>query len=187
MIKETVIECEFELAEQMYEAWMDVESVGCISDYNTIRNVLSSLIIISDGELNLNEIDLHEDMDEEYLLVLDDMGLWVYYMEVNGRYMPYDHDVVFIDNTCNSKVLTANENEGCNIVFFTDEDEVESSNYECNGDCATCEYAEESDDDMKGFTFNFSNKNGSSTYSFYSSDYDMVEKMRQEMSKIFNK
>lgn len=185
MINETIIDCELELAEEMYDAFMDFDSVACISNYYKIKELLSALIIISDGEFKLNEIDLHEDMDEEYLLVLDDMGLWVYYMEVNGRYMPYDHDVVFIDNTCNSRVLAANENEECEIIFFTREDEIELSDYECNGDCATCEYAEESDGDMKGFTFNFSNEKGNSTYSFYSSDYEMVEKMRQEMSKMF--
>ena len=170
MINESVIECEFELAELMYDAWMDVESVACISDYYTIKGVLSSLIVLSEGELELNEIDLHEDMDEEYLLVLDDMGLWLYYMEVNGRYMPYDHDVVFIDNNCNSKILTANENKSCDIIFFSRKDEIEER-FECNGDCAGCEYAEieESHDDMKGFTFNFSNENGNSTYSFFSS------------------
>ena len=188
MINEITIENEFELATLMHEAWLSADSVACIADYYTTREVLSSLILISEGIFNLNEIDLHEDMDEEYLLVLDDIGLWVYYMEVNGRYMSYDHDVVFINNNCNSKVLTSNENKECDIIFFSKENE----GYKCNGDCVNCDHFEneeineESDkDDMKGFNFSFTNNNGTSTYSFYSSDYDLVEKMRKEISGIF--
>lgn len=185
MINEIMIEDEFELACEMYDAWMGVDSVACIANYYTIKNVLSSLIVLSEGELELNEIDLHEDMDEEYILILDDMGLWVYYMEVNGRYMSYDHDVVFVDNYCNSRILSYNENPSCDFVFFEDHEE----ECECNGDCVNCDCMEleEESDNMKGFTFDFSNEKGHSSYSFYSSDYEMVERMRQEMSKIFNR
>lgn len=188
MINEIMIDSDFDLAHEIFHAWLDVDSVACIGDYYTIRNVLSYLAVISEGELDFNEIDLHEDMDEEYLLVLDSMGLWVYYMKVNNEYMLYDHDVVFVHNKCNSKVISSNRNDGCNFVFFSydfeDEDECE-----CNGDCANCDCMEleEESDNMKGFTFDFSNEKGHSSYSFYSSDYEMVERMRQEMSKIFNR
>lgn len=187
MINEIMVECEFELAEMMHDLWLNADSVACISDYHTVKSVLSSLIVISEGELELNEIDLHEDMDEEYILVLDDMGLWVYYMEVNGRYMSYDHDVVFIDNNCNSRVLASNENKECDIVFFTREDEMVQM--ECNADCATCEWfgAEEDEIEPKGFSLSHTDEKGTSTYSFYSSDYELVEKMRQEMSKMLSK
>ena len=178
-MNEIVVKDEFKVAEIMHDIWMEVESVACIADYYTIKNVLSSLIVLSEGELKLNEIDLHEDMDEEYLLVLDDLGLWVYYMEVNDRYMPYHHDVVLIDNDCNSKVITVNENKECHFIFFSREDE------ECCCNCNRCE--EECEENMRGFNFTHTDGKGTSSYSFYSSDYELVEKTRQELTKFLNK
>ena len=51
---------------------------------------------------------------------------------------------------------------------------------ECCG-CCECdnELAIKSDDDMHGFSINHSDENGTSSYSFYSTNMDLVEKMAQ--------
>ena len=182
------VESNLELADLMHDIWLhESGDVACIADYETTRDLLSCLILSSDGSLPLNEIELHEDMDEEYLLVLDDLGLWVYYMKVNDDYMIYDHDVLFISNDCNAKVLNSNLNEECTMLFFSyGDEEDECCCCEC---CEECEnsHIEEIEDgsDVKGFSFSASDDKSTTTYSFYSTDDELVERMRSDLLKIW--
>lgn len=181
----------FQLAEVMHNIWLEfADDVACIADYYTTRELLSCLIMVSNGELDLNEIELHEDMDDEYLLILDDFGLWVYYMKIDDDYMIYDNDIVLVSNSCNMKVLNSNINENCEMLFFSQEDEEECHCGKCDCD-NTCHKEEDKEEDkeeneeVKGFTFNVHDDNGSTSYSFYSSDLELVERMRLNLLKIW--
>lgn len=189
MMNNIVIESDYQLAETMLGMLheLELESVACIADYYTIRDLFGFLILASDGELEINEIDLHEDMDEEYMLIVDKLGIWIYYMRVNDRYAKYDDEVVFIRNGCSPEVLKANLRDDNHILIFTYEDELEEE-FVCNKDCCDCmnceeEIEEETEDDMYGFQFSMSDSRGTTNYSFYSTDKNMVEKMRVEMSE----
>lgn len=180
---EIKINSPFQLAEIMHDMWLEfADNVACIADYYTIRELLSCLIMASDGELDLNEIELHEDMNDEYLLILDDFGIWVYYMKINDEYMIYDHDILFVSNDCNMKVLNSNMNENCEMLFFSQEDEHECCCDNCDCDDTCCKKENE---EIKGFTFNAHNDKGSTSYSFYSSDLELVERMRSDLLKIW--
>ena len=194
MMNDIVIRSEINLAGAMWDMFngLDVESIACIANYYTIKELLSSLILVSGGDIELNEIDLHEDMDEEYILVIDNFGVWVYYLKVNDRYALYEDDIVFIADGCDPEVLNANINNDSDIFFFSYEEGLKEE-VMCNGDCCDCvnctEKLEEenADDEMQGFQFSFSNEFGTSNYSFYSTDKDIVEKMRADLSRIFKR
>ena len=98
---------------------------------------------------------------------------------------PIMHDAktafIFMDD-CKQDVIDYCVKSDKNVVLFDYEED-----YDCDECCGYCEcdnnkeFPIESDGDMHGFSVNHSDENGYSSYSFYSTDLNLVN----EMAKLF--
>lgn len=194
--KNMILENEYELADTMLGIFEEESMVvTCIAHYKYIKDLLKALIVDSDN-IDIAEIELEPDYlngyDKEFMLSIGKDGkIWVEksYSDYNKDYLWLEDDIIFIHDDCNSKIFNKVDNEDAMIIYFDYCGEVEE--FRCNGDCAHCEFAEvheeETDlceceeDDMHGFSFSKDMGNEKISYSFYSTDVDMVERMRKEL------
>lgn len=179
------IENTCELAETMinfYEKRV-CESVCCVADYDIIRNLLTDLILLSDGGFSIMQIELEDpeynNYDKEYILTLYDDEIWLEkaYFEEAGIYMMLEDTVLFIHNNCNSKIIDQAENS--TIICF---DDCVDDICDCCENCNCFKSTEEDcEDDMHGFSFRKDTDEGFVSYAFYSNDKELVAQARQEL------
>lgn len=129
--------------------------------------------------------------DKEYVVYLSEDGVTCERNHSKDGYYNGGGDISFVHEDCSSKLLSHIDSKviyefavgECDECY--DED-YEDCDYDCDCDeCCGCDDTNdkeldiESDDDMHGFSINHSDENGTSSYSFYSTDMDLVEKMAQ--------
>ena len=109
----------------------------------------------------------------EYIISLYDDELWVEPMMRESGYITDDSPIMYVLDNCSSKVIPYCKGKMAFEVTVGDED---CDCDECQCACKKDVYIE-TDGDMHGFSVNHSDENGCSSYSFYSTDMDLVECM----------
>lgn len=129
----------------------------------------------------------------------------------DGRYVRDYPEIAYVFEDCNSRILQHIKDA---YVFEVEYDDEDDFGFECNGDCANCRLNEDDekrveytglaqptfevnknnakykmeaikmDDDMKGFTISTSDDYGYSSFSFHSTDEDLVRRMLKDYKKF---
>lgn len=158
----------------------DFGDIAIIAKYEEAKEIIAELVCIG-YSLESIEIDRPEwrSYYDEYLISLNFDGIWCQPMKVDGKYITDDSTITYILDNCSSTVIPQCKGK---IVFEIGI--VEDEKCECDECCGCCdcdeedtEFPIESDGDMHGFSVNRSDENGYSSYSFYSTDMDLVEYM----------
>lgn len=131
--------------------------------------------------------------DKEYVVYLSEDGVTCEKNHNKDGYYNGGGDISFVHEDCSSKLLSHIDSKVIYEFAIGECDECYDEDYEdcdcdCDCDCDECcgcddtndkELDIESDDDMHGFSINHSDENGTSSYSFYSTNMDLVDKMAQ--------
>ena len=125
--------------------------------------------------------------DKEYVVYLSEDGVTCEKNHNKDGYYNGGCDISFVHEDCSTKLLSHIDSKVLYEFAVGECDECYDEDYEdCDCDeCCGCDDANdkeldiESGDDMHGFSINHSDENGTSSYSFYSTDMDLVEKMAQ--------
>ena len=126
--------------------------------------------------------------DKEYVVYLSEDGVTCEKTYHKDDYYNGGGDISFVHEDCSSKMLSHIDSKVIYEFAVGECDECYDEDYDYDCDCDECcgcddandkELDIESDDDMHGFSINHSDENGTSSYSFYSTDMDLVEKMAQ--------
>lgn len=173
----------------VYAMLDDFDDVSVIAKYEETRKLLSILAI--DFDIVSVEIDYPEGngYDDEYVLSINDDGLWVEPFKREGKYITDDSVVTFVLDNCSSACLPHCE------AYLLFEVAIEEMNEECeDSDCENCPYGEcechiEScdeefeDEDIHGFTASCNSENGYRYVSFHTTE----NLDREEMIEIAKK
>ena len=142
-------------------------------------NPIGAIIELEDYEMS--------HYDKEYVVYLSEDGVTCEKNHNKDGYYNGGGDISFVHEDCSSKLLSHIDSKVVYEFAVGECDECYDEDCEdCDCDeCCGCDDANdkeldiESDDDMHGFSINHSDENGTSSYSFYSTDMDLVEKMAQ--------
>lgn len=153
--------------------------IAIIAKYEEAKEIIAELVCIG---YSLESIRMSrpewENYFDEYLISLNVDGIWCEPMKVDGKYLTDESTITYILDNCSSTVIPQCKG---NIVFevgIVDDEECGCDECcECYGCENNNELAIESDGDMHGFSVNRSDDNGSSYYSFFSTDMNLVECM----------
>lgn len=182
-----------EIAEIMHDV-VSVKNTNTmfVGRYEDAADVIKYLLkyddtMIFDMEIRNYMIDGY---DDEFYVTLDtDMMIWCEkaYCEEHEKYIYAESGLALVADDCNSAILKQICADNILEVSFGYEDE------ECDGNCACCQCGEndnqeiitrvatDKDGKMKGFekswTTNDDNYNYETTYSFYSSNENMLKEM----------
>lgn len=173
----------------VYAMLDDFDDVSIVAKYEETRKLLSILAI--DFDIVSVEIDYPEGngYDDEYVLSINDDGLWVQPFMIDGKYITDDSVVTFVLDNCSSACLPYCESH---LLFEVAIDEMDE---ECeDSDCENCPYSEcechiEScdeefeDEDIHGFTASCNSENGYRYVSFHTTE----NLDREEMIEIAKK
>lgn len=192
-----------DIAHAMYDSITDdkLNEVMFVGHYEDIVMVFKELLIFDDTvpyHIKMTSEDLNG-YDKEYCIILDnDMNIWCEpaYITKENSYLYLFTERLFIADDCNSAIL---KNVEC------DNDDIYEVSYdldhecECDGKCEHC-HCSEKDDNHEEITHVAVDKNGTirgfekswsihedgmdyhSTYSFYSSNEDMLKNMLENFS-----
>ena len=144
-------------------------------------------VLLNDDCITVKRVDLELDSEyAEYMISVDDDGCMVvqpveyyddkYFNDIEYAFVDMDGCVeqMTIDNLLDRNV---------EIVLFGYDDECGCDDCEC---ACKKDIHVEADGDMHGFSVNHSGENGWSSYSFYSTDMDLVNKEFKEIKELLN-
>lgn len=143
-IKELYIDDLSEIADLMYEDALNLDDIGSVTAfgyYDDIAILLKELLQYDDtsvGNIELHEETLHNYSDIFALTITNELEIWSEPMLVDGKYLGYEAEKVYIADDCTTAILKKNDNEDAPIFSFGYG--VESDNCCDNCDC----YKEES-------------------------------------------
>lgn len=144
-IKELYIDDLSEIAYLMYQDAVKLDDIGSITAfgyYEDIAVLIKELLQYEDTYVC--NIELHEETLQGYsdifaLAVSEDLGIWIEPMLVNGEYLGYEADKVYIADDCTTAILKKNENLDAPIFSFGyDLDECDCC-HECDCDLHKCD------------------------------------------------
>lgn len=158
----------------------ELSDVAIIAKYEDTRQIIKEILCLG---YDIHSISMHDvEYDgyySEYIITLYEDELWIEPMLRNNRYITDTSSIIYIFNTCSSKVIPYCKGD---IVY---EVSVGDEGCGCDECCSCCDCNKEpnieSDGNMHGFSVNKSSNNGTSSYSFYSTDINLVN----EMAKLF--
>ena len=158
----------------------DFGDIAIIAKYEEAKEIIAELVCIG-YSLESIEFDRPDwkNYYDEYLISLNFDGIWCQPMKVDGKYIIDDSTITYILDNCSSTVIPQCKGKVVFEVGIVDEEECDCD--ECQCACTDKEIAIEKDGDMHGFSVNQSGENGWSSYSFYSTDMDLVK----TMAKLF--
>ena len=183
-----IIEDIFEVAELMYDTASDGKDTTFVGLYEDVVELIKDLAIFDD--VFIERIDVEPDFlrgyEKEFYVELDtEMRLWVEkaYNLDNEVYMYNETEILFVADDCNSKILDR--------VDYQDAYEISYGVDECTGNCECCDcndshevvtrVATDDDGKLRGFEKSWNTfEDGlhyQSTYSFFSSNEDMLKNM----------
>ena len=157
------------------------EDIAVIAKPNEVKEIFKELVCIGYDICNITYERIDWDFyDDEYILSMNHDGIWLEkFKSEDGKYLTDESTITYILDNCSSKVIPYCKGKTVYEVTVGEE--------ECDCDCDECECTccgdihIETDGDMHGFSVNHSGENGWSSYSFYSTDMDLVN----EMAKMF--
>ena len=161
----------------------DFDDIAIIAHYNDAKHIIREILCLG---YDLNSIELKDPElgydDVPYIISVCEIDseheIWCEPMvRDNGKYIYDESSVIYVLDNCSSEVLKHLDSE---CIFEVGIGEKECSCDECECACKKDIYVE-TDGDMHGFSVNHSGENGWSSYSFYSTDMDLVE----YMAKLF--
>ena len=172
----------FDLADDIIATLNEIDEtypvISVYGHYDVIKSLLEDLImsgieIKESIELESYRINYY---DKEFVLYLTDEGVSVCKCWKYNGYLYGAGDVSFVHEDCNSKLLKHIDSEYvCEFGIIG-----ESTGEECCcEECCECdkESTVETDGNMHGFSVNKSDENGWNSYSFYSTNINLVEQM----------
>ena len=154
--------------------------IAIIAKYDEAAHLITELIRMgySLHSIELNDV-LYNGYDKEYIISLLNLGvedeIWCEPMLRENGYLNDSSTVIYVMNNCSSKLLTHLDSENIFEVQIGDDAD------EYTNECDKCVEVTESANNMHGFTVNKSGKNNYNSFSFYSTDKELVT----EMAKIF--
>lgn len=187
----------FEIAEAMCEKVFngcnDVTFIGC---YEDAASIIKDLLIYDETypyQISIEPEDWDR-YDKEYLITLDnEMNIWCEkaYQEEYKRYLSIETGCAFVADDCNSAILKNIKSDELYEVSYDLEDECE-----CDSNCGCCNcdsnhevitrVVTDEDGKLKGFEKSWETHedglNYHSTYSFYSSNHDMLKDMLENFN-----
>lgn len=191
-MKRVEFDCICELANVMDDYILDnapngeYPIVSAYANYEVAKVLVEALIMLDNPIGAILELEDYEmsHYDREYVVYLSEDGVTCEKTYHKDGYYNGGGDISFVHEDCNSKLLSHIDSQTiCEFGIRSDEDEEE-----CDCDCDECqcactdkEIAIEKDGDMHGFSVNQSGENGWSSYSFYSTDLNLVN----EMARLF--
>lgn len=189
ILKRVEFDCICELANVMDDYILDNAPTGeypivsAYANYEVAKALVEALIMLDNPIGVILELEDYEmsHYDREYVVYLSEDGVTCEKTYHKDGYYNGGGDISFIHEDCNSKLLSHIDSQTiCEFGIRSDEDE-ECECDECQCACTDKEIAIEKDGDMHGFSVNQSGENGWSSYSFYSTDLNLVN----EMAKLF--
>ena len=153
--------------------------IAIIAKYDEAAHIITELVRkgYSLHSIELNDVD-YNGYDKEYIISLFNLGIeyeiWCEPMMRENGYLDDSSTVIYVMDNCSSKILPHLDSEN---IF-----EVQIGEDECECDeCNECKNNIDITNDMHGFTVNKSGKDNYNSFSFYSTDKELVT----EMAKIF--
>ena len=189
-MKRVEFDCICELANVMDDYILDNAPTGeypivsAYANYEVAKALVEALIMLDNPIGAILELEDYEmsHYDREYVVYLSEDGVTCEKTYHKDGYYNGGGDISFVHEDCNSKLLSHIDSQTiCEFGIRSDEDDKECDCDECQCACTDKEIAIEKDGDMHGFSVNRSDKNGYSSYSFYSTDLSLVN----EMAKLF--
>ena len=184
-----------------YDALNSIEEyrdIAIIAKYEEARQIIKELMCIG---YDLHSIVMHyveyDGYEFEYIISLYDDEIWVEPMMRDSGYITDDSPIMYVLDNCSSKVIPYCKGKRVYEVSLgiCDEDSCEPM---CGSECCGCcdcdcdenesyphevDYEDDKSDNMHGFNVNKSDDNGYYSYSFYSTDKNLVE----QIAKMFGR
>ena len=166
----------------------DFDDIAIIAHYDEAKQIIREILCLG---YDLNSIELKNPElgydDVPYIISVcgidSEHEVWCEPMiRDNGKYIDDESSVIYVLDNCSSEVLKHLDSECIFEVGIGDE---ECSCDECECACKKDIHVE-ADGDMHGFSVNHSGENGWSSYSFYSTDMDLVNKEFKEIKELLN-
>ena len=161
------------------------KTVALITNKELVEYAMDALL--NDDCITIKRVDLELDSeDAEYMISVDDDGYMVvqpveYY---DDKYFnDIEYAFVDMDGCVEQMTIDALLNRDVKVVLFGYDDECGCDECEC---ACKKDIHVEADGDMHGFSVNHSGENGWSSYSFYSTDMDLVNKEFKEIKELLN-
>lgn len=158
--------------------------VSVYGNYEIVKTLIESLVMLGNpigSILELEEFEMSH-YNKEFVVYLTEDGVTCEKTWHKDCYYNGGGDISFIYEDCSSKLLSHIDSEVMyEFAIGECEDDEECDCDECQCACTDKEIAIEKDGDMHGFSVNQSGENGWSSYSFYSTDMDLVK----TMAKLF--
>lgn len=153
-----------------YEGCEEFECVNVVARYDVMIEILNQLVKTTDLKItnikiNYAEIDNYAD---EYILTVSSDEIWCQEAKYDDKYVSVD-GVTFVHSDCNSKFVVANKGEWLIEFSIDKEEDFFAINESAN---------------QTGFTTSWTNDNGYSSYSFYSSNRSLVESMLEKVKEF---
>lgn len=154
----------------------DFGDIAIIAKYEEAKEIIAELVCIG-YSLESIEFDRPEwrSYYDEYLISLNFDGIWCQPMKVDGKYITDDSTITYILDNCSSAVIPHCKGKVVFEVGIVDEEECDCD--ECCGCCECDNDDTELTEDTHGFTVSNSDENGYYSYSFYSTDKNLVAEM----------
>lgn len=191
-----------DLACSVADTYDSLEDVAIVAKYDEARQIIKELLYIGYDIHSVNIIDEeYGEYDAEYIISIYNDEVWCEPMLRENGYITDDSPIMYILDNCSSKVIPyckgaiifevsvgddecedTEESYSINRIPATKEEFDEYvSQFKSDGRPSNKDIHIETDSDMHGFSVNHSGENGCISYSFYSTDMDLVN----EMAKMF--
>lgn len=171
----------------------DFGDIAIIAKYEEAKEVITELVC---SGYSLVSLDIRRpewgNYCNEYLISLNNDGIWCEPMKVDNGYLTDESTITYILDNCSSNVIPHCKGKIIFEVGIIDEEECNCDECCCCG-CCNCDedddyshevdYKDNESDNMHGFNVSKSDDNGSYSYSFYSTDKNLVE----QIAKMFGR
>ena len=165
----------------------DFNDIAIIAHYDDAKHIIREILCLG---YDLNSIELKDPElgydDVPYVISVcgidSEYEVWCEPMvRDNGEYIDDESSIIYVLDNCSSEVLKHLDSECIFEVGIGDECSCDECECACKKDIHV-----EADGDMHGFSVNHSGENGWSSYSFYSTDMDLVNKEFKEIKELLN-
>ena len=164
--------------------------LSIVVHYDFAKDIISTLSQYYDMcYVNIENPDF-DGYDREYIISLNEDGLWCTPAFRDDHYIHDEPQVLFIHEDCNSSLLKTISSEVSYEICFVDE-------MECDGDCDNCPFADledevlddedelDVDDDLHGFTLTTTDNDSYKCISFHSTEKIDDISIVKELIKMF--
>lgn len=151
------------------------EDIAVIAKPDDVKEIFKELVCIGYDICNITYERIDWDgYDDEYILSMNHDGIWLEkFKREDGKYLIDESTITYILDNCSSKVIPYCKGKIVYEVSIGDECDCA----ECCGCCECDDEDTEITEDTHGFTVSNSDENGYYSYSFYSTDKNLVAEM----------